>query len=90
MSPDPQRCGARDPQRCGAREANHPLPHFHAAYGEFELSISIETLEILSGTMPGRAKALLLEWAHEHRGELLKAWTALREGRLPAKIAPLK
>ena len=73
-----------------AREANHKLPHFHASYGEFEISIAIETLDVLSGALPNRAQDMVLTWAHLHRKELLKGWTELRAGRLPNEIAPLK
>jgi len=73
-----------------AREANHPLPHFHASYAEFEASIAIETLEILAGTLPTRAIEMVLGWAAIHRTELQTAWNQLRAGRVPEKIAPLE
>jgi hypothetical protein len=34
---------------------DHPPPHFHARYGEFEATIEIATLNILEGTLPARA-----------------------------------
>ncbi|HEY1340756.1 MAG TPA: DUF4160 domain-containing protein [Bryobacteraceae bacterium] len=34
---------------------DHPPPHFHARYGEFEATIEIATLNILEGTLPIRA-----------------------------------
>jgi len=49
---------------------DHVPAHFHAEYGDFEATIDIETLEILKGTLPRRARALVLEWATEHRDEL--------------------
>jgi hypothetical protein len=38
-----------------AREANHRLPHFHAAYADGEISIAIVTLEVLAGKIKRRA-----------------------------------
>ena len=70
-------------------EARHSLPHFHASYGEFEASIAIETGEVLKGTVPRRALLMILDWAALRRFELLAGWQALKEGRLPDKIAPL-
>ena len=40
---------------------DHPPPHFHAHYGEFDALIVIETLEVLSGEIPGRALAMVRE-----------------------------
>lgn len=42
------------------REMNHPLPHFHAAYAEFEVSIAIGSLQILAGSLPNRALEMVL------------------------------
>ncbi len=53
---------------------DHPPPHFHAYYGEFEAKISIDTLEVTRGSLPRRALALILEWASEHRDELRTNW----------------
>ena len=41
---------------------DHPPPHFHARYGEFEATIEIATLEILEGELPRRALNLVREW----------------------------
>ncbi len=70
-------------------ELNHPLPHFHAHYAEFEASIGLDPLQVLAGTLPRRAMDLTLLWAGQHRAELLAAWQAIQEGRTPDKIAPL-
>lgn len=39
----------------------HPPPHFHAKYGEFEAQINIETLEIIKGKLPHGATVLVKE-----------------------------
>ena len=71
------------------RYREHPPAHFHVKYQEHKASINMQTLEITAGWLPNRAKALALEWASEHREELLAAWDAARAGKTPNKIAPL-
>ena len=69
---------------------DHAPPHFHALYAEYEVLIDIHTLEVVRGSMPRRALTLVLEWAFEHRAELLEDWT-LCEQNLPQKIiSPLE
>ena len=71
------------------RETPHHRPHFHARYAEQEISIAIDNLEILAGSIPQRAYAMTLEWSALNRAELLAAWNEIQAGRIPAKIAPL-
>ena len=68
---------------------DHPLPHFHARYGEFEATLAIETLEIIEGELPNRALILVREWAMIHREELREDWRLCRANALPEKIDPL-
>lgn len=68
----------------------HNPPHFHAKYGEFVAEIDISTLQILRGELPNRAKSLVLEWADEHRAELMKDWELARQKLLLKDIDPLK
>ena len=63
---------------------------FHALYAEYEISIDIRTLGIINGTMPRRALALVLEWASEHREELLEDWKLCEQSQSPKKISPLQ
>ncbi len=51
----------------------HAPPHFHAEYGDFEVTIEIES-GIVSGRFPRRALNLVLEWTMLHKEELLKNW----------------
>lgn len=53
---------------------DHPPPHFHARYGEFEATINIGTLDVLEGQLPRRALNLVQERAMIHREELLEDW----------------
>ena len=68
---------------------DHPPPHFHARYAEFEATIEIATLNILEGTLPSRALKLVQEWAIIHREELLEDWRLCRENSHPVRIEPL-
>ena len=68
----------------------HNPPHFHAKYGEFVAEIEISTLQILKGELPKRAKSMVLEWADEHRTELMQDWQLARQNHELMKIEPLK
>lgn len=65
-------------------------PHFHARYGEDEASIDIESLEILAGRMPRRARGLVTEWALAHRTQLRDNWLRARESQPLVPIEPLR
>jgi hypothetical protein len=67
----------------------HAPPHFHALYGEFEALIDIRTLEILRGSLPRRALALVLEWAALNRDALVEDWELCQQKQSPKKIPPL-
>ena len=69
-------------------EHNHP--HFHVKYAEYLAEIDIKTLNIIAGSLPKRAYALVLEWAVEHREELMNNWILAREEKVLNKIKPLE
>ena len=69
---------------------DHAPPHFHALYAEYEVLIDIHTLEVVRGSMPRRALALVLEWAFQHRVELLEDWNLCEQNQSPKKISPLE
>lgn len=68
----------------------HGPPHFHATYAEHEAVIAIETLDIIRGGLPRRAKALVLEWAAEHRDALQENWQLCSRLMPPEPIPPLE
>lgn len=68
---------------------DHLPPHFHALYAEFEALIDIRTFEVIRGNLPGRAMALVLEWAQQHREDLRKDWELCVQNQTPAVIPPL-
>ena len=53
---------------------DHNPPHFHAEYQGMKAEYDIRTLDILAGRLPKRANALVLEWAAEHKDELMRNW----------------
>lgn len=68
----------------------HGRPHFHAHYGEYSAVIDIETLEVMRGSLPRRALALTLEWAHKHQDKLLENWSIRFTDELLKKIPSLE
>jgi Domain of unknown function (DUF4160) len=67
----------------------HGVPHFHALYAGQEVSVSIETLEVLAGSLTDRAVRLVREWAALHQAELEANWDRAREGQPLRRIPPL-
>ena len=69
---------------------DHPPPHMHVAYGEYEALVAVDTLEVIRGSLPPRAQRLVSEWARLHQAELREAWQRARRLEPPGKIAPLE
>ena len=68
---------------------DHPPAHFHAVYGEHQITVDIES-GVVHGDFPKRALRLVLEWLDLHQDELLTDWNLVQDGRTPEKIAPLE
>ncbi|MBN1932062.1 MAG: DUF4160 domain-containing protein [Desulfobacterales bacterium] len=62
---------------------DHPPPHFHAVYGEYIGLFNIDTLEMIEGDLPNRAKKLVVEWANINKKELKHMWEAQEFRKLP-------
>lgn len=67
----------------------HGVPHFHAVYGEYEITVEVETGAV-HGEFPGRALRLVLDWAELHKAELFEDWLLARKGQPLKRIAPLE
>jgi len=52
----------------------HNPPHFHVRYNEYRASMEIQTLNVLSGSIPAKVRGLVEEWAELHWQELLEMW----------------
>ena len=68
---------------------DHLPPHFHARYGEFAMSLTIDGLLVMKGSLPKRAFRLVRDWAEEHRAELRSNWRRARRGVPLVPIPPL-
>jgi hypothetical protein len=68
---------------------DHEPAHFHATYGEHQITIEILTGEV-RGAFPRRALRHVLEWRELHRDELLQNWELARQRMPLQKIDPLE
>ncbi len=68
---------------------DHEPPHFHATYGEFEVTVEIGS-GAAHGQLPKRALGHVLEWYEMHRDELLEDWSLAKNKRPLKKIPPLE
>ena len=69
---------------------DHMPPHFHAIYGDSEVLISIEEIEVLEGTMPSKQLKMLLGWAALRQEELRENWELAKKQQELFSIEPLK
>lgn len=61
----------------------HNPPHFHAVYGEYNGSFSILDLKMIEGDLPRKAQNLIIEWANEHKEEIINMWNTKTLKKLP-------
>jgi len=73
----------------GVFPRDHPPPHFHAVYGEYQITVEIETGAV-TGDFPRRALRMVEEWRELHQEELLEKWNLLQAGFPGHKIDPLE
>ena len=62
---------------------DHPPPHFHAVYGEYIGLFDIDTLDMIEGDLPKRAKKLVTEWASLNNDKLKQMWNNQEFYKLP-------
>jgi hypothetical protein len=67
----------------------HPPPHFHAIYAEFEAQVLLDGT-IMAGTLPRRAAELTATWARLHTDELQLNWrrALARQPLIPIEPLP--
>lgn len=61
----------------------HNPPHFHAVYGEYNGSFSVLDLKMIEGDLPRKAQNLIIEWANEHKEEIINMWNTKTLKKLP-------
>jgi len=69
-------------------EGVHARPHFHARYAGHAASVDLSG-ELIAGSLPGRALALVAEWAALHEDELVENWERARRDEQLVPIDPL-
>jgi hypothetical protein len=69
-------------------EGTHARAHFHARYAGSSAAIDLQG-EVLAGSLPPRALALVREWAQLHVDELAANWDRARRHETLLAIAPL-
>lgn len=67
----------------------HAPPHFHAMYGEHEVTVRILS-DSCEGSFPKRALRLVIEWKALHLDELMSNWNAARNHQPLRPIAGLE
>ena len=70
--------------------SDHLPPHFHAQYGEYECAVTIENIELLTGSMPNKQLKMLLGWTALHQDELSEEWYLAQHKQELFPIEPLK
>ncbi len=68
---------------------DHEPPHFHAIYGDYEISVGIND-GVVMGRFPHRALRHVLEWSELRRSELMANWQNALERMPLEQIAPLE
>lgn len=68
---------------------DHPLPHFHARYGDYEIAVEIET-GVVRGEFPKRALRAVLEWADLNQEPLMQNWNSAIQRKPLYPVPPLE
>jgi hypothetical protein len=56
------------------RETNHIVPHIHASYDSYSISIEIETGKVFAGKLPKKQQSYAVQWVADHKMLLLDKW----------------
>jgi len=67
----------------------HAPPHFHAEYGEYEITLEIQT-GIVEGRFPRRALSAVTDWYLLHEEELMQDWRRASQREPLQRIDPLE
>jgi len=69
---------------------DRPPPHIHVKYNEHRARFAIETGELLSGSLPARARRLVQERIGLRRAELAANWRRMETGEQMERIEGLE
>lgn len=67
----------------------HAPAHFHAEYGEYTVTVEIES-GVVQGRFPRRALNLVLDWYTTYQDELRENWELALRRKPLKKIEPLE
>jgi Domain of unknown function (DUF4160) len=67
---------------------DHNPPHFHARSGNGTVVIEVQGPRVYKGSLPTRQLDQVLNWAADHRDELMRNWELARQGRPIDRIDP--
>ena len=68
----------------------HPPPHFHVNYGEYDAQVSIDHPSVILERLPSSVERLTIEWATARQRELLEVWDRASRNEPIDKIAPIQ
>jgi hypothetical protein len=68
---------------------DHSPPHFHAEYGNYEITVELDT-GVVTGQFPRRALSAVLDWYTMHQDELMENWNFARAEEPLQPIEPLE
>jgi hypothetical protein len=68
---------------------DHSPAHFHARYGDYKITVDIET-GIIEGKFPRRALNAVLEWYQIYKEDLMENWNLALAHKELKKIPPLE
>ncbi|RIK85918.1 MAG: transcriptional regulator [Planctomycetota bacterium] len=68
---------------------DHAPPHFHAEYGDNEITVELES-GIVEGRFPRRALSAVFDWYELHREALQENWNLARAEQPLNPIEPLE
>lgn len=53
---------------------DHPPPHIHVSYQDFEAEVRIRNGEVVNGKLPGRVAGIVKAWCLANQLALLQNW----------------
>ena len=65
--------------------ADHPPPHFHILYAEYEELIIINDLTTYIGSVPPKHRQKIIQWASKHQGFIMKQWSKYNTNEINKK-----
>ncbi len=65
----------------------HPPPHVHIKYNEFEASMDLKTGLLLNGSLPPRVLKLSRKWLKQNGSAALREWERMERGETPRPLS---